>query len=103
MGSIVTDNPGAERFELHVDGEFVGWAEYRDDGESLIITHVEIDERRQNKGLGGVLVDGAVRQIAERGRTVVPLCPFAAEYVRRRPEFAEAIAPRVRHRFPPAR
>ncbi len=38
------------RFELRVEGELVGWAEYLPAGESVIIAHTEIDERREREG-----------------------------------------------------
>ena len=58
ISGIVEDNPDRSRFELRVDGELVGWAEYRPAGDSVIVAHTEIDERREGEGLGGVLVSG---------------------------------------------
>ena len=56
MSRIVEDNPGQSRFELRVDGELVGWSDYRPAGDSVIVAHTEIDQRREGQGLGSALV-----------------------------------------------
>jgi predicted GNAT family acetyltransferase len=85
--SEVKDNPELSRFELRVDGELAGWSDYRPAGESVIIAHTEIDERRAGEGLGSVLLRGTLDHIRASGRTVIPICPFAAAYIERHPEY----------------
>ena len=98
--ATVTDNPGESRFELHLDGELVGYAEYLPAGESVIIAHTEVDSSHEGEGLGGVLVRGALERIRSDGRTVIPTCPFAAGYIGRHPELVEFVAPQLRSQFP---
>src|SRR5918999_6150331 len=74
MSRIVEDNPGDRRFELRVDGELVGWSEYQPVGDSVIVAHTEIDERREGEGLGSVLVRATLDQIRASGKTVIPTC-----------------------------
>jgi predicted GNAT family acetyltransferase len=95
----VEDNPDLSRFELRADGELVGWLEYRPAGESVIVEHTEIDQRRAGEGLGGVLVREALDQLRATGLTVIPTCPFAAAYIRRHPEYVDLVAPDLRGRF----
>jgi predicted GNAT family acetyltransferase len=103
MSRIVEDNPGESRFELRADGELVGWSDYRPAGESVIIAHTEIDERREGEGLGSVLVSGALDRIRADGKTVIPTCPFTAAFIQRHPEYVEVVDPSLRGRFlPPA-
>ena len=99
MDRIVEDNPGMSRFELRVEGELVGWAEYLPAGESVIIAHTEIDERREGEGLGSVLVRGTLDRIRASGKTVIPTCPFTAAYIQRHPEYVDLVDPGLRGRF----
>ena len=96
---MVSDNPAESRFELHVDGELVGIAEYRPAEDSVIIAHTEISEGHEGEGLGGVLVRAALEQIRASGKTVIPTCPFTAAYISRHPEFVEMVAPALRGQF----
>ena len=98
MGRIVEDNPGMSRFELRVEGELVGWAEYRPAGESVIVSHTEIDERREGEGLGSVLVRGTLDRIRASGKTVIPTCAFTAAYIHRHPEYVDLVDPSLRGR-----
>lgn len=96
---IVEDNPGKSRFELHVDGELVGWAEYVPGGASVIIAHTEIDERREGEGLGSVLIREVLDRIRADGKTVIPTCPFTAAFIRRHPEYVDVVDAGLRGRF----
>ena len=95
---MVEDNPSESRYELRVDGELVGWAEYLPAGESLIVAHTEIDERREGEGLGSVLVRGVLDGIRASGKTVIPTCPFTAAYIQRHPEYVDLVDPSLRGR-----
>jgi hypothetical protein len=97
--TTVVDNPDAGRFELHLDGELIGFAEYRPAGDSVIIAHTEIADDHEGEGLGGVLVREALERIRSRGKTVIPTCPFTAAYIGRHPEFVDLVAPRLRGQF----
>ena len=99
MGRIIEDNPGRSRFELHVEGELVGWAEYRPAGESVIVSHTEIDERREGEGLGSELVRGMLDRIRASGKTVIPTCAFTAAYIQRHPEYVDLVDPSLRDQF----
>jgi uncharacterized protein len=102
-GPAVTDNSTESRFELRLDGELVGFAEYRPAGDSTIIAHTEIAEGHEGEGLGGALVRGALERIRASGKTVIPTCPFTAAFIQRHPEYVEVVDPSLRGRFlPPA-
>ncbi len=97
--TAVTDNPDESRFELRVDGELAGWADYRPAGESVIVAHTELLAPFEGRGLAGVLVRETLERIRDRGKTVLPTCPFAAAYIRRHPEYVELVAPALRSQF----
>jgi len=96
MSREVEDNPGRSRFELRVDGELVGWSEYRPAGDSVIVAHTEIDGRREGEGLGSVLAKGTLDHLRASGTTVIPTCPFTAAYIRRHQEYDDVVDPRLR-------
>ena len=99
VNEVIEHNPGEHRFELRVDGELVGWSEYRPAGDSVIVAHTEIDERREGEGLGSALVRGTLDHIRASGKFVIPTCAFTGEYIRRHPEYIDLVAPSLRRQF----
>jgi predicted GNAT family acetyltransferase len=95
----IVDNSTDGRFELRLDGELVGFADYRPAGDSVIIAHTEIVDGHEGKGFGGLLVREALERIRASGKTVIPACSFTASYIGRHPEFAELVAPSLRDQF----
>ncbi|MDH2428814.1 GNAT family N-acetyltransferase [Sphaerisporangium sp. TRM90804] len=89
----VVDNADASRYEVTVDGRLAGFADYRRKPGKLVITHTEIDDEFEGRGLGSRLVRGALDGAREAGVHVVPLCPFVARYVEKHPEYADLITP----------
>ncbi|MEY2420586.1 MAG: uncharacterized protein QOI95_653 [Acidimicrobiaceae bacterium] len=77
----VRDNPDRSRYELLVDGELVGIADYRIRGDVIVIPHTEIDHTKRGNGLGAILVKGALDDVRTTGRTVVPQCWYVAEFI----------------------
>lgn len=98
LDPVVVDNPDKSRFELRLDNKTIGWAEYRPGGDSVIIAHTEIVEGHEGTGMGGVLVRGTIAGIRARGKTVLPVCPFAKAYVSRHPDLADRVVPSLRGR-----
>jgi predicted GNAT family acetyltransferase len=98
----VTDNEERSRLELRIDGELAGWVDYRPAGDSIILAHTEVLSEHEGKGLGGVLVRGALESARSADKTVIVVCPFAVSYIDRNPELDEYLAPHARRRRPPA-
>lgn len=84
--------PDRSRYELVIDGEVVGIADYRERDGALVFPHTEIDHEHRGQGLGDVLVEGALADVRARGQKVVPACWFVREYVARHPELADFVA-----------
>ena len=91
MATEVRDAPDRSRYELRIDGELVGIADYREQDGALVFPHTEIDPGHRGQGLGDVLVQGALDDVRARGRKVVPACWFVREYVDRHPELADLL------------
>jgi uncharacterized protein len=84
--------PEAHRYELWMDGDLVGIADYRAGADgTLVFPHTEIAHDRRGQGLGEVLVRGALDDVRERGDVIVPACWFVADFVRANPEYADVV------------
>ncbi len=88
MDHDVTRNEARNRYELRLDGEVVGIADFVMDGDVMVLPHTVIDPDRRGNGLGDVLVAGVLADARERGNTVDPQCWFVREYLHRHPEAA---------------
>jgi predicted GNAT family acetyltransferase len=92
MAHEVRRNDALSRYELVIDGEMVGIADFRLDGEAVVLPHTEVDPRRRGQGLGALLVAGALDDIRHAGRTVVPSCWYVRQYIEEHPDEADLLA-----------
>ena len=99
MTTMVADNPASSRFEITVDGELAGFVDYRKDGDEYAIPHTRIYTQYEGRGLGSELVSEALNEIAARGGTVLPYCPFVPKVIRDHPEFVALVPEDKRDMF----
>ena len=59
---------------------------YRQVGSRLVLVHTGVPEALSGQGIGGRLVRAAVDRARAEGLTLVPYCPFAAEWLRAHPD-----------------
>lgn len=57
----------------------------------IIIDHTAVPDAFRGQGAGLRLVTHAVEEARAAGRTIIPLCPFAAAQFRRHPEWADVL------------
>ena len=95
----VIDAPERERYELLVDGELAGFAEYRGNGPTRAYTHTEIDDRFEGRGLGSKLVQAVLDDARAKGFHVLPMCPFVNAYLDRHHEYLDLVEPHIRAAF----
>lgn len=94
----VVNVPEASRYELRDGERMIGEAAYRRRDGRLAIIHVEVDEALEGRGLGSALVTAALDDARREGLEVVPLCPFAAAFLDRHPEYQDLVAADYRER-----
>jgi len=93
----VRDNRDLARYEIRSDGQLAGFVLYRLRDGRMTFTHTEIDPEYEGVGLGGRLVRAALDDARAQQRTVVPLCPFVADYIGRHPEeYLDLVVPAMR-------
>jgi uncharacterized protein len=93
MANVVRRNAERSRYELLVDGEVVGVADYHVDGGTWTFPHTVIAPERRGQGLGAVLVEAALDDVRRAGGTVVPTCWYVAEFIDAHPDYADLLAP----------
>lgn len=96
---VVTDHPERDRFEVTVDGELAGFAEYHTIGQNLDFTHTEIGDRFEGQGLGSTLIKAALDAVRKRGAGVLPHCPFVRGYLKRHPDYLDLVPAARRSEF----
>ena len=85
------DNTDAQQYELDVGGETV-FARYRKDGGVLTLLWVEAPATLRGTGAAGRLMKLVAAEARAQGWSIVPVCGYAAAWLRRSPEFRDLIA-----------
>jgi len=80
--AMVVELADAGRFELRLGGEMVSFATFSEANNVVTVPHVETDPAHRGNGHAATLMDGLLGLLRSTGRTIAPLCPFAAEHVR---------------------
>lgn len=82
---MITDNAAARRFELSENGCTV-FADYRRDGGTLYIDYVEAPPALRGSGAAGRLMAGVMQAARAQNLSVVPICGYAAAWIKRHPD-----------------
>jgi uncharacterized protein len=90
---VVTDNPSASRYELHIGPELAGFVEYklRQDDTAISLVHTEIEAAFQGKGLATRLARFSLDDARKRGLAVLPFCPYINSWIRKHPDYVDLI------------
>jgi predicted GNAT family acetyltransferase len=99
MTTTVHDNAAESRFEISVDGRLAGYVDYRRDGDEYALPHTRVFPEFGGRGVGSQLVVGALDEIAARGGTVLPYCPFVPKVIRDHPEYLALVPEAQRGTF----
>jgi uncharacterized protein len=93
------DNTDLRHYEARDETGVVAFIEYRQSGSARLLTHTEVNEAMEGKGVGSDLVRYALEDIKARGERVVPMCPFVAAFMQRHREYTDLVDPRQRGMF----
>ena len=80
-----------ERYEMDEAG-LTSWADYRRSGERLFIDHVESPPALRGTGAAGRLMAALSTDARAKGLKIVPICGYAAAWLRRSKAFGDLVA-----------
>lgn len=85
-------NQAAGRFERDEGGQVV-FADYRRGEGRLIVDHVEAPIALRGTGAAGRLMEEIAAYAREEDLKIIPLCSYAARWLRTRPELGDLVGP----------
>ena len=86
MNLVVTDAPGAQRYEARLDGELAGVLEYVVKRGRIGLIHTEVEPDLEGRGIGASLARFALDDARRRGLRVIATCPYVKRYLVKHPE-----------------
>jgi predicted GNAT family acetyltransferase len=91
----------AGRFVAELDGVEVAFSEVDVIGaSSLLIKHTEVPPSHEGHGYGSALVRYVLDQARVQGKSVIPICPFTAKFIRDHAEYLDLVKPDFRAAMP---
>lgn len=93
MDICVSDQRDRHRFEVHLDGELAGFVTYYRPDRTYFLTHTEIFDVFQGRGLASHLVSKALDLIVSYGDyKIVPQCSYISAWIERHPHYSFLVA-----------
>lgn len=74
--------PEKQRYEIIIDGDIAGFADYDRQNGHVRFLHTEVDEAYAGRGLAKQLVTTMLDDVAERELQAVPVCPYVKKVIR---------------------
>jgi predicted GNAT family acetyltransferase len=84
----VTHNEAAHMFEVWIDGH-LSKLDYIQDDKNFVITHVGVYPALRGQGIAGKIVEASLEYAKQNSLRVIPMCSYAAAYIRRNPKYLE--------------
>jgi predicted GNAT family acetyltransferase len=84
------DNAERKRYEMHIDG-LVPRIEYIKAQDKIYLTHTEVPKEMEGKGVAATMTRKVLEDIESKSLTLVPLCPYVAQYIKRHPEWKKLV------------
>ena len=86
-------NPGRGHFAAIENNTEAGSIHYTVAGNNMIISHTEVADAWEGKGVGKQLVAAAVQHARTTGWHIIPLCTFAKAVLGRNAQWQDVLAP----------
>jgi hypothetical protein len=84
----VTHNQANRAFETWIDGH-LSKLDYIQEGKNFVITHVGVYPEHRGQGVAARIVDASLEYARQNSLRVIPMCSYAAAYIRRNPKHME--------------
>ena len=89
---VVRHNEEARRFEATVNG-LRALLTYRLLPDRIVLPHTEVPPPLEGRGLAAKLTRAALDFARAHQLTVVPLCPYVADFLRKNTEYQDLVSP----------
>lgn len=88
MNTNVVHNAELKRYEIWLDGELAGFAEYRLAPGEIIFNHTEVDPIHRGKNLAAILMEATLKDVRTSftDEKVVPTCSYVVRFMEKHPE-----------------
>jgi len=84
----IINNESESCFEVSVNG-LLSKLDYIQDKDTFVITHVGVHPGLRGQGVAGKLTQAGLEFAKAKSLRVIPMCSYAAAYIRRHPQYAE--------------
>ena len=84
----IIHNEAEKRFEVWIEGN-LSKLDYIRDGRNFVITHVGVHPELRGQGVAGKITQAGLEYARANSLRVIPMCSYAAAYIRRNPQYAE--------------
>ncbi|MEV0948208.1 GNAT family N-acetyltransferase [Rhodococcus sp. NPDC049939] len=91
MATTVEHHVAESRFEIFVDGQLAGYADYAERGRVRDFNHTVTYPQFRGQGLAAEVVKAALDDTKALGFSVVPSCWYVAKYISENPSYAELV------------
>ena len=91
MENKITDNAAQSRYELIEQG-YTSYADYRKEDGTLYIKYVFAPEELRGSGAAGRLMEGVAGFARAENLKIVPICGYAASWLRKHKEHHDLMA-----------
>jgi predicted GNAT family acetyltransferase len=86
----VRHNEGNQTFEVWIDGR-LSKLDYIQEEKNFVITHVGVYPEHRGQGVAGKIVEASLQYARDNQLRVIPMCSYAAAYIRRNPQHRELL------------
>jgi predicted GNAT family acetyltransferase len=80
-------NEDRSRYEAVVDGKVAGFVTYEVTGDDIDLTHTVVKDGYEGQGVGSTLAKGALDDVRDQGKGVIPTCTFIKGYIEKHPVY----------------
>lgn len=91
MTDTIRDNVARSRFEMDIN-DGIAFVNYRLAPGVITLSHTEVPEELEGRGLGSAIVRGVLDVARARRLNVVPACGFVAAFIRKNPGYQDLLA-----------
>lgn len=84
----VIHNESENAFEVWIDG-YRSKLDYIHEGKNFVITHVGVHPTFRGQGVAGKIVEAGLEYARQNSLRVIPMCSYAAAFIRRHPQYME--------------